>query len=78
MNSRLLASCSKRRLLAGGVKSRTLKAKAAVGRLGGTSGTVRSLHSSPTVFSSVDALDMADTFARRHSKLRLFDFTSCA
>lgn len=79
MNSRLLASCSKRRLLAGGINGRTMTARAPVGRISGNAtGTVRSLHSSLATFSSVDALDMADTFAHRHSKFCPCDFTpSC-
>lgn len=65
-------SSSKRRLLTGGINHRTMKAKAQIGRLNGNAiGFVRSLHSSLESFSSADALDMADTFARRHSKFCL-------
>jgi hypothetical protein len=56
-------------LVTGGVSRCGRKAEAPIGRLNINSpGAVRSLHRGSACFSSVDALDMADTFAHRHSK----------
>ena len=69
MNSRFLVSASKRRLLTGAINRRTVKGSSSIGRINGNSnGAVRPFHSS---LASADALDMADTFARRHSKFSL-------
>ena len=86
MNSRFLASSSlqemKRRLIlspssslvAGQINRSARKSKAPIGGLiANSSGTIRSLHSGSACFASADALDMADTFARRHSKSCLSD-----
>ena len=69
MNSRFLVSASKRRLLTGAINRRAVKGSSSIGRISGNSnGAVRPFHSS---LASADALDMADTFARRHSKFSL-------
>ena len=66
MNSRFLVSASKRRLLNGAINRRAVQANAATARMNGSvNGAVRPFHAS---VASADALDMADTFARRHSK----------
>jgi len=89
MNSRFLASSSlqemKRRLIlspssslvAGQINRSARKSKAPIGGLiANSSGTIRSLHSGSACFASADALDMADTFARRHMGPRLEESTS--
>lgn len=89
MNTKLLASSSlqemKRRLIlspssslvAGQINRSARKSKAPIGGLiGNATGTVRSLHSGSACFASADALDMADTFARRHMGPRLEESTS--
>ncbi len=59
-------SASKRSLLNGAINRRAVQANASIGRLNGNSnGVVRPFHAS---VASADALDMADTFAGRHSK----------
>ena len=83
MNSRLLASSSsviKRRLVASSsivVVRNTLGATRSEDKIIcqdiDSSRTVRSLHSGSVCFSSIDALDMTDTFARRHSKWCLLE-----
>jgi hypothetical protein len=84
MNSRFLASSflqeMKRRLIlspssslvAGQINRSARKSKASIGGLIAN----RSLHSGSARFASADALDMADTFARRHSKSDLIEFHS--
>lgn len=86
MNSRLLASSSsviKRRLVASSsivVVRNTLGATRSEDKIIcqdiDSSRTVRSLHSGSVCFSSIDALDMTDTFARRHMGPRLEESTS--
>ena len=59
-------SASKRRLLNGAINRRVVQANATTARMNGSAnGAVRPFHAS---VASADALDMADTFARRHSK----------